>query len=75
MQNPDLMASFKSFKQGLRDRGQFEGLFEFFPDINFYVKDESFKFIWMNQTCINMFGSGELKKIVGKTEFDFFPES
>ena len=74
MQNPDLITGFQSFKQGLRDRGQFEGLFEFFPDINFYVKDEDFKFIWMNQTCTDIFGSGELKEFVGKTEFDFFPK-
>jgi len=74
MQKSEVMNVFQSFKRGLQDNGEFEGIFEFFPDINFYIKNPSFKFVWMNRTCIDMFGGGDLSDFVGKTEFEFFPE-
>jgi len=74
MNSVDLMNTFQGFKQGLRDKGEFEGLFEYFPDITFYIKDADFKFVWMNRTCVDMFGGGDLAHFIDKTEFNFFPE-
>ncbi len=53
--------------------GQFKKLAEILPECIFF-KDREGCFIWVNRATVNFFGKADLSEIVGKTDYDFFPE-
>jgi len=63
------------FKQTLRDEGNIEALFEHLPDVYFFVKDANCKLIMCNEACLHVTGLTEKSEIIGKSEYDFFPNN
>jgi len=49
------------------------GLFDFTPDLYYFVKDRHGRFVDANLPFIEMFGAHRLEDIVGKTDLDFSP--
>ncbi|MFK5924074.1 MAG: AraC family transcriptional regulator [Verrucomicrobiota bacterium] len=62
------------FKLTLAGGGSFEQLFDYLPDIYFFVKDEHYKLVMCNQISLKLFGLKEKAEVIGKSEYDFFPE-
>ncbi len=48
-------------------------LFEFLPDVNFFVKNLKSEFVYANPGFIEMLGARKLEDILGKTDYDFSP--
>lgn len=48
-------------------------LFEFMPDVCFFVKDKRGAFISANKNFIEMLGRHHISEVMGKTDYDFFP--
>ncbi len=44
-----------------------------FTDVVFYVKNRQKEFIYGNQALVELCGVKDLREIIGKTDFDFFP--
>jgi PAS domain S-box-containing protein len=61
------------FKSTLRDHGEFELLFEYLPDIYFYVKDRQLSIVMCNSALLSLFNLGSKSDIIGRMETDFFP--
>jgi PAS domain S-box-containing protein len=61
------------FLERLRSQSGFEKLFEFLPDISFWIKNDKFEFVMGNQAVVERCGRREEDEIIGKTDFDFFP--
>jgi len=53
---------------------QIEQLFEFLPDVFFFVKNQSGEFVMANQVFIEKCGEVDVEAIVGKNDYDFFPK-
>lgn len=49
-------------------------LFDFLPDISFFVKNRNSEFIYANPAFIKMLRARGLKDILGKTDHDFSPK-
>jgi PAS domain S-box-containing protein len=49
-------------------------LFDFLPDVSFFVKNRDSQFIYANSAFIKMLGARSLKEILGKTDHDFAPK-
>lgn len=64
----------KRFKNELETVMGFEKLFEYLPDINFYVKDEFYKLIMCNESALRLFSLKKKSDFIGKSEYDFFPK-
>jgi PAS domain S-box-containing protein len=63
-----------SFLKELHSPKQFELLFENLPDILFFVKNTSGQFVMANKTFVEQCGASSKEAILGKTDFDFFPD-
>lgn len=50
-------------------------LFDLQPDVNFFIKDRSGRFVALNRRGWEYCGVRREKDAVGKTDFDFFPRS
>jgi len=48
------------------------GLFDFMPNIYFYIKDRNRNFLWMNRPLRQLVGINGLDECVGKKDSDFF---
>lgn len=48
-------------------------LFDFIPDIQFWIKDSQSVFQWVNKTFLDNYDLKELSELVGKTDFDLSP--
>lgn len=48
------------------------GLFDFMPNIYFYVKDRNRQFLWMNEPLRELLGASNIAECVGKGDSDFF---
>ncbi len=49
-------------------------LFDFLPDVSFFVKNRNGEFIYANPALIQMLGANSLKEILGKSDHDFSPK-
>jgi len=68
------LSSFQSdFFAQLDQPWQLQQLFEYLPDIYFFIKDCSCRFITVNSCYLEMCNLHSQEDIVGKTDFDFFP--
>lgn len=67
-------AQFKSdFLAAMHSPRQIQSLFNHLPDIYYFVKDRSGRFVMANDTFVKQCGAAAEKDIIGKTDFDFFP--
>lgn len=48
-------------------------LFDFIPDVQFWIKDSQSVFQWVNKTFLDNYDLKELSDLVGKTDFDLSP--
>jgi len=48
------------------------GLFDFIPNIYFYIKDKDRRFLWMNKPLRQLVGANDIADCVGKKDSDFF---
>jgi PAS domain S-box-containing protein len=48
-------------------------LFEFLPDVCFFVKNMKSEFVYANPAFVEMLGARRLEDILGKTDYDFSP--
>lgn len=48
-------------------------LFEFIPDVSFFVKNAKGEFVHANPAFVEMLGARQLADILGKTDYDFSP--
>ena len=46
-------------------------LFDYLPDVCFYVKDLDSRFVKANRTLYSLFGANDQERIVGKSDLDF----
>lgn len=61
------------FFQRLDSPHQIGELFGYLPDIYFYVKDASSRFVAANQAVYTMCGLESEQAMVGRSDYDFFP--
>lgn len=64
----------KRFKARLNDQSDFDQLFEYLSDVYFFVKDEHYKLVMCNRASLSLFKLKEKSEILGKSEYDFFPQ-
>ena len=62
-----------AFFDALRDRGSIEQMFDFLPDVSFYIKDRQCRWMACNATAVQSLNFRDRGEILGATEFDFFP--
>ena len=48
------------------------GLFDFTPNIYFYIKDKDLRFLWMNEPLRQHLGAETIADCIGKRDSDFF---
>jgi len=48
------------------------GLFDFVPNIYFYIKDKDRRFLWMNEPLRQLLGANSIEDCIGKRDSDFF---
>ena len=70
----DLEKEVKAFKSNLRD-GDIAQLFEFLPDVIFFVKDVNSRIMMCNASFLRFQGAKTIKSILGKNSYDFFPKA
>jgi len=70
----DYQKTITQFIDNLDRAGSFEGLFDYIPDVYFFVKDENYKLIMCNEPCLSLFRLTDKFDIIGKSEYDFFPK-
>ncbi|MFW6180165.1 MAG: PAS domain S-box protein [Spirochaetota bacterium] len=64
----------KRFEKALeQERAYLTTLIDNLPDF-IYFKDRSGRFIIANRACSQLFGEGDPKNLIGKTDRDFFPK-
>lgn len=52
---------------------QLQQLFEFLPDVYFFVKNKNSQFVMANHIFVEKCGEQSEADIIGKTDFDYFP--
>ncbi len=62
-----------NFLDNLQNRGNIEEMFEFLPDIYFYIKDRSCRWIMCNQACLRLCHFRDQSEVYGTMERDVFP--
>jgi AraC-like DNA-binding protein len=62
-----------AFFDSLRDRGSIEQMFEFLPEVSFYIKDRQCRWMACNAWAAQSLNYRDRAEILGATEFDFFP--
>lgn len=48
-------------------------LFNFMPDVRFWIKDKNSVFQWVNSSFLENYALQNSKEVIGKTDFDFSP--
>jgi len=48
-------------------------LYEFLPDVYFFVKNRKDHFVYCNQPFVRMVGAKSIRDVLGKNDFDFAP--
>jgi AraC-like DNA-binding protein len=64
----------KDFFNQIHPSQQLRELFEYIPDIYFFMKDKQCRFVSVNRTYIEMCNRSVESDFIGKTDFDFFPK-
>ena len=68
-----VLAEKRRFFQKMGCSQQFERLFEFLPNIHFFVKDRRSRMIAASPGIVRRFRAKEEAEIIGKSDYDFFP--
>jgi len=71
--NPESLSD--NFCQQLADDGQLANLFDFLPDTYFFAKDLDGRFVLVNQAVVGAMGLTYPSEMIGRTDYDFFPNS
>ncbi len=63
------------FRKSLRDGNECLQLFEYLPDVIFFVKDLKSRIMMCNSTFLRFQGAKSLLDVLGKNSYDFFPKA
>ena len=66
-------ASVEQFLATLRNRGEFESLFDHLPEVCFFVKDSQARMMMGNQALLKLLRQDSFETVIGRTGSDFFP--
>lgn len=66
--------SHEAFLALLRNRGEFESLFEHLTEVCFFVKDCQLRFMLGNQALLKLLRQDSFDTVIGKSGSDFFPK-
>jgi PAS domain S-box-containing protein len=69
-----ILEDVKQFRENLRDSGEFAQLYEYLPDVIFFVKDLNSRIMMCNSTFLRFQGAKKMESILGKNSYDFFPK-
>jgi len=61
-------------KAAMRDQTSISELFEYLPEIIFFVKDLQFRLLMVNDACVRLLKASDKKDVIGKSGFDFYPK-
>ncbi len=64
-----------AFISSLRGHGEIESLFDYIPDIVFFLKDRKRRLVHGNEALIRLLGERSFDKIYGKTGYDYYPRN
>ena len=67
-------ASPEGFLATLRDRGEFESLFDHLPDVCFFVKDRQSRMMMGNPALLKLLRQNSFDTVFGRSGADFFPK-
>ncbi len=73
MARPDTELIQKKFLEQMASPAPLMQLFEYIPDVYFWIKDTHFKYIFGNQALHEKTGMLTPEALVGKTDLDFYP--
>lgn len=60
--------------QGIEPVADLIQLFEYIPDVHFWIKDRKGRFVAANQAFVRHFGLKAFREMEGKTDFDLHPQ-
>jgi AraC-like DNA-binding protein len=69
----NMQVSKQEFFNQMDSAQQFRQLFDFLPNVYFFVKNERSQFVMANKIFIEKCGEKSEEDIIGKTDFDYFP--
>ena len=64
----------RRFIERLEPGSHFEQLISCVPDLNYFAKDESGRFVMVDDGFVAMLGCKDRDQVLGRTDFDFFPK-
>lgn len=64
----------EAFVASLRNRGEFESLFEHLPEVCFFVKDLQSRMMLGNQALLRLLRQDSFETVIGRSGSDFFPK-
>lgn len=73
--NPQINKNTSAFINSLRGHGEVESLFDYIPDIVFFLKDKERRLVGGNDALIKLLGENSFDNIYGKTGYDYFPKN
>jgi len=72
--NERTRAGIEVFRASLRNEGDFESLFEYLPDVCFFVKDRQSRLMMGNPALLKLLGQTSMDTVFGRTGSDFYPQ-
>jgi len=66
--------SLDAFLATLKDRGEFESLFDHLPGVIFFVKDTESRLMMGNQALLKLLRQDSFESVIGRTGAEFFPK-
>jgi len=72
--NTEGRRSAEVFVASLKDRGEFESLFDHLPEVCFFVKDLESRLMMGNQALLRLLRQDSFDTVIGRSGSDFFPK-
>lgn len=64
----------EDFLATLKNRGEFESLFDHLPEVCFFVKDAQSRLVMGNQTLLKLLRQDSFETVIGRTGSEFYPK-
>ena len=61
-------------KEAMADQTAISELFEYLPEVIFFVKDLKFRLLMVNDACVRLLKASGKKDVIGKSGFDYYPK-
>ena len=73
--NKNTRDGIEAFRATLRDMGEFEALFDYLPDVCFFIKDRQSRLMMGNPALLKLLRQTNMDTVFGRTGSDFFPKA